>query len=134
MEETINWVINSGLDFANFYIATPYPGTDLRQEFIKNGLLEKDEVEKMQYSSVNVAGYDTCYATREELDGIRDEAYRRFFTAQIKRYLNPFYAFPRLVRKINTPEKLAYFIRILNNALGMKIQAMTTGKFQTHHK
>lgn len=134
IEETINWAVNSGLDFANFYIATPYPGTDLRQEFIKNGLLGKEEEEKIQYSSVNVAGYDTCHSTKEELNRLRDEAYRRFFTVQIKRYLNPFYAFPRLVRKINSLEELAYFFRILNNALGMRIQALTTGKFQTHHK
>lgn len=134
IEETINWVVNSGLDFATFYIATPYPGTDLRDEFVKQGLLKGGEVEKMWYSSVNVAGYDTCCFNKEELNRLRDEAYRRFFTVQIKRYLNPFYTFPHLARKINSLEKLAYFFRILNNALGMRIQAITTGKFQTHHK
>lgn len=135
IEETINWAVNSGLDFATFYIATPYPGTDLRQEFIKRSLLKEEEGEdKMHYSSINVAGYNTCHFTKEELNRLRDEAYSRFFAAQVKRFLNPFYAVPHLARKMHYVEELRYFFRILNNALGMKIQSLFTGKFQTHHK
>lgn len=134
IEESVAWIINSGLDFATFYIATPYPGTDLHDEFVKQGLLKKGEEKKMRYSSVNVSGYDTSSLTKEELNQLRDEAYGRFFAAQAKRYLNPFYAASHLTRKMYYFEDLRYFLKILNSVLGMKAKALITGKFQTHHK
>lgn len=134
IKESVDWMINSGLDFATFFIATPYAGTDLRTEFVKHGLLKKGEEEKMRYSSISVSGHDTCFLTKEELNRLRDGAYRRLFKAQLKRYLNPFYAVPHLSRKIRSLEELGYFLKILNNALGMNIQAKITGKFKTHHK
>lgn len=134
IEESVDWMINSGLDFATFFIATPYAGTDLRAEFVKHGLLRKGEEEKMRYSSISVSGHDTCFLTKEELNRLRDEAYNHLFKAQLKRYLNPFYAVPYLSRKIRSLEELGYFLKILNNALGMNIQAKITGKFKTHHK
>lgn len=131
IEETINWVINSGLDFAAFYVATPYPGTDLRKEFVEEGLLK--EKEKMRYVSVNVASYDTGHFTVKELSQLKNEALNRFFTSQVEHYLNPLYSLPHLGRKIKSLEELAYLMRVVNNAVGMKIQALKGGKFQTHY-
>lgn len=132
IEETINWTINSGLDFATFYVATPYPGTDLHQEFIQEGLLK--EKEEMPYVSVNVAGYDTCYFTAEELSNLKNEALNRFFVAQIKHYLNPFYTFPHLRRKINSFEELVYLGKVVRNVLDMKVRSMRKGKFQVFYR
>jgi len=134
IEETVRWTIDSDLDFASYYIATPYPGTDLHREFIKDKLLKKGEEEKMYYSSISVSGYDTLRLTKEELNQIRDEAYSRFFTNRAKRYLNPFYSFPHIGRKIKDPEELLYFLKLLNNVFGMKLKSMVTGKFQSHYK
>jgi magnesium-protoporphyrin IX monomethyl ester (oxidative) cyclase len=135
IEETINWTINSGLDFVSFYIATPYPGTDLHEEFVKNGLLKKGEEERMHYSSISISGYDTLHFKKEKLNQIRDEAYGRFFTSQMKRYLlNPFCSLPHITRKIKTPEEFLYFLKLLNNAFGMRLKSIITGRFQSHYK
>ena len=134
IEQTINWTINSGLDFVSFYIATPYPGTDLHQEFIKRRLLKKGDEERMHYSSISISGYDTLHFKKKELNQIRDGAYSRFFASRMKRYLNPFYSFPHLARKIRTTEEFFYFLKLLNNAFGMKLKSLITGKFQSHYK
>lgn len=132
IEETINWTINSGLDFATFYVATPYPGTDLHQEFIQEGLLK--EKEEMPYVSVNVASYNTCHFTAEELSNLKNEALNRFFVAQIKRYLNPFYTFSHLRRKINSFEELVYLGKVVRNVLDMKVRSMRKGEFQVFYR
>lgn len=134
IEQTVNWAINSDLDFASFYIATPYPGTDLKEEFIRLRLLKRGDEEKMNYSSISVSGYDTVYFKRMELNCLRDEAYSRFFMARVKRYLNPFYSLPRLSKRIQSFEEFIYFFRLLDNVLGMKIKAKISGKFQSHLK
>lgn len=131
VEETINWVVNSGLDFATFYVATPFPGTDLRQEFVEEGLLKEEE---RHYMSVNRAGYDTCYFTAEELNRLRDEAFRRFFSAQIKRYLNPFYSAPHLSRKVKSLAEMIYLGRVVKNALSMWAQSVRKGKFLVFYR
>lgn len=134
IEETINWAVNSELDFASFYIATPYAGTDLYAEFVKNGLLEEGDEEKMDYSSLSVAGNDTCFLKRDELDALREKAYADFFADRTKRYLNPFYSLPHIRKKIKNFDELNYFLRLLNNVFGMKLKSITTGKFQSHFK
>jgi magnesium-protoporphyrin IX monomethyl ester (oxidative) cyclase len=132
IEETVNWAINSGLDFATFYVATPYPGTDLHQEFIEEGLLK--EKQEMPYVSVNVASYDTCHFTAEELSTLKNEALNRFLVAQIKRYLNPFYTLPHLRRKINSFEELVYLGKVVRNVLGMKVRSMRKGEFRVFYR
>jgi len=131
IEETINWAINSGLDFASFYIATPYPGTDLHQEFIKEGLLKKGS---LPYLSVNTAAFKTLHFTRKELTDWKNKAFRRFFTAQMKRYLNPFFALPHFGRKIGSFEDLVYLGKVFRNSLQIGVQGLKTGQFRTHYK
>ncbi len=134
IEETISWTIKSDLDFVSYYIATPYPGTDLHQEFVRHHLLEKGEEEKMNYSSISSSGYNTVHLTSKELNKIRDEAYGRFMNSRAKRYLNLFYSLPHLARKIHNFEEFTYFTRLLNNVFGMKLKSILTGKFQSHYK
>lgn len=131
IEKTITWAIKSDLDFATFYLATPYPGTDLYQEFIKHKLLNKNQ---LNYSSISLSGYDTLRFKKEELNTIRNDAYNRFFASRFKRYLNPFYTSSHFSKKIKTFEDFTYFIRLINNTLGMKIYSLISGKFQSHYK
>lgn len=134
IEETIRWTISSDLNFVSYYIATPYPGTDLNQEFIKLKLLTQKQTEFMNYSSISVSGYDTLHFNRDKLNQLRDQAYSRFFSSRVKRMLNPFYSAPHLFRKIHSLEELHYFFRLLNNVIGMKVKSLITGKFQSHFK
>jgi radical SAM superfamily enzyme YgiQ (UPF0313 family) len=52
MEHTIDYAIELDPDFANFYPAVPYPGTDLYEKSLRAGLLSPDAVDwsKMEYS------------------------------------------------------------------------------------
>lgn len=134
IEETIKWTIESDLDFVSYYIATPYPGTDLREAFIQNGLLRKDEEEKMHYSSISVSGYNTLHFTKKDLNLLRDKAYSRFFISRLWRYFNPFYSVPRLSKRIKSKEDFFYFLKLLDNVLGMRMKALLSGKFQSHYK
>jgi radical SAM superfamily enzyme YgiQ (UPF0313 family) len=76
MEQTTRYALELDPDFANFYPAVPYPGTDLYEKCSREGLLADDDWTKMEYS---------YYVLRDgELDspavmGAIRRARRRFF-------------------------------------------------------
>jgi anaerobic magnesium-protoporphyrin IX monomethyl ester cyclase len=132
IETTINWAVHSTLDYALFFIATPYPGTDLYQEFVKRDLFKAKEMEKMNYNSVHFSGYDTLFLKKEELNQLRNKAYSLFLISRIKRYLNPFYSLPDFFRKVNNFDDLKFFLKLLRSALQMKIESFFNGKYKLH--
>lgn len=50
MERTTDYAIELDPDFANFYPAVPYPGTDLYAKVKREGLLASDDWSRMEYS------------------------------------------------------------------------------------
>jgi anaerobic magnesium-protoporphyrin IX monomethyl ester cyclase len=50
LERTIDYAIDLDPDFANFYPAVPYPGTDLYAKAKRDGLLASEEWSRMEYS------------------------------------------------------------------------------------
>jgi anaerobic magnesium-protoporphyrin IX monomethyl ester cyclase len=50
MEQTTNYAIELDADFANFYPAVPYPGTELFAKAKRDGLLTTEDWTKMEYS------------------------------------------------------------------------------------
>lgn len=50
LERTIDYAIDLDPDFANFYPAVPYPGTDLYEKAKRDGLLAEEDWTKMEYS------------------------------------------------------------------------------------
>lgn len=50
MERTTAYAIDLDPDFANFYPAVPYPGTDLYAKATRDGLLVSDDWTRMEYS------------------------------------------------------------------------------------
>lgn len=50
MERTIDYAIELDPDFANFYPAVPYPGTELYDKCVREGLLGSDDWSKLEYS------------------------------------------------------------------------------------
>ena len=50
LERTIQYALDLDPDFANFYPAVPYPGTELYEKCRRMGLLASDEWSKMEYS------------------------------------------------------------------------------------
>ena len=50
LERTIDYAVELDPDFANFYPAVPYPGTDLYSKAKRDGLLASEDWSRMEYS------------------------------------------------------------------------------------
>lgn len=98
IEDTIDFAIDSGLDFAVFYTANPYPGTRLYEHFLKEGLITKEE------RLVN-RGANTKYFTQKELENIQSQAFSKFLRSRIAK---PW----RLLNKIRSIEDIGYIIKL----------------------
>ncbi len=102
IEDTINFAINSYLDFAIFYIANPLPGTPMYDIYLKEGLLPKT-------GALNVVrGCKTKYFTHKELKKLQGEAFSRFLRSRLKR---PW----RYLNKIRSLEDFTYILKLGRN-------------------
>jgi len=50
INHTIDYAIELNPDFANFYPAVPYPGTELYNKAVRDGLLVEEDLSRMEYS------------------------------------------------------------------------------------
>lgn len=103
LRRTVQFAVGSGADFAEFYPAIPYPGTELREETVPRG----------SRSVADYSGYDSG-GTRPVLpvDGLSPERVE----AEIRRAYALFYARPRpalsalsRVRSLDDFKRLAAF-------------------------
>jgi radical SAM superfamily enzyme YgiQ (UPF0313 family) len=78
LDATTNYAIDLDPDFANFYPAVPYPGTDLYDKCIREGWLKPEEADwsRMEYSYYLLRG--NGLDERIVMDAI-NRAKRRFF-------------------------------------------------------
>lgn len=116
IETTIRYAVESDLDFASFFIATPFPGTPLYEIYKTEGLLPNlgnGRAIKWEGSQQNVM-VDTFHFKREELQVYLREAHRRFYRSRIRKFMNPV----RIFRKIRGRYELGYFLRLLKMAKG----------------
>lgn len=88
MDKTVDYAIDLDPDFANFYPAVPYPGTELFEKCMREGLLSPDAAQdwaKMEYSYYLLTGngLDSAVVMRAI-----NRAKRRFFLrpAYIRRH------------------------------------------------
>ncbi|OGD52695.1 hypothetical protein A3K80_04325, partial [Candidatus Bathyarchaeota archaeon RBG_13_38_9] len=136
--DTVRFAVESGTDFAVFYLLGVFPGTKVYEIFKKEGLLDFDRVFNDPASatvtdfsvigqSLASRGTKTKYFTQSELQACLDEAYRVFALSRIKHFLNP----SRLLRKVYSPEDLKYAIR-LSTAMSIPLYRMMLRKFSTH--
>lgn len=92
---TIKFAKNLGLNYAQFYIATPYPGTKYFDYAKENNLIETFDYSKFEISNAVVR---TKELTSEDLMRIRKRAYMSF-------YMDPSFVL-RSFFKIKTKEEL----------------------------
>ena len=76
LERTIDYAIRLDPDFANFYPAVPYPGTELYNKAKREGLLASEDWTKMEYSYYLLKG--NGLDEQVVMDAI-NRAKRRFF-------------------------------------------------------
>ncbi len=112
IDETLNYILDSKINFPFVFIAQPYPGTDLYRDFEKHNLLEKGVIE----SSTFVASkYRSKYFTGEELNKMRSSLYKKFYLRKMLRYSNPFTFYKEFLSKIRSFEDLRYVGKITKN-------------------
>jgi anaerobic magnesium-protoporphyrin IX monomethyl ester cyclase len=111
IEETINYAVESDLDFASFFIATPFPGTPLYEIYKSEGLIpDMGESKAIKWEGCQQEVMtDTIHLKKEELEGYLREAHRRFYKSRIRKFLN----LMRVLRKIGGRYELAYFLKLL---------------------
>jgi radical SAM superfamily enzyme YgiQ (UPF0313 family) len=76
INHTIDYAIELNTDFANFYPAVPYPGTELYHKVVREGLLVEEDWSRMEYSYYLLRG--NGLDEQVVMDAI-NRAKRRFF-------------------------------------------------------
>jgi len=116
IETTISYAVESDLDFAAFFIATPFPGTPLYEIYKAEGLFPDFGISKaMRWEgSQQVVMTDTHHFKKEELQDYLKKAHQRFYRSRIRKFLNPL----RVMRKTTDWYQLKYFIKLLRIARG----------------
>jgi len=111
IEKTIDFAKKSGLNFATFYIAQPYAGTELYDIFDKEGLLEKG-LDK--HSSVVHTQYDTLNFKAEELRKLHQKAYQEFIKYKFISFLNPLTFYREFLNRIKSFEDLKFVVKMFS--------------------
>jgi radical SAM superfamily enzyme YgiQ (UPF0313 family) len=76
INQTIDYAVELDPDFANFYPAVPYPGTEMYEKVLRDGLLVEEDWSRMEYSFYLMRGNGLDEDV--VMDAIR-RAKRRFF-------------------------------------------------------
>lgn len=102
IKDTIDFAINTHLDFAVFYTATPFPGTRLYEIYNELGLKVNSDVSQF------IGGCNTLYFTADELNNLRNRAYSKFL---ITRMLQPWH----VLTKARSFEDICYILKLSKN-------------------
>jgi anaerobic magnesium-protoporphyrin IX monomethyl ester cyclase len=86
--ETINFINSLNPDDIGFYVATPYPGTPMYEQVVKNGWLRVTDFNK----------YDTATPTFETPDLSMEKIREIKYKAHQKFYLRPSYVFKMMLK------------------------------------
>jgi radical SAM superfamily enzyme YgiQ (UPF0313 family) len=97
LERTIEYSMNIPLDFASFNIASPLPGSSIREKALLDGKIKSGEDNFDTLGNKKILG--NVHVTADQLRKLRVKAVRSF-------YLRPSYIFRRLSR-INSLEHLS---------------------------
>ncbi len=89
--ETINFINSLNPDDIGFYVATPYPGTPMYEEVVKNGWLRVTDFNKYDTATPT---FETPYLNMEKIREIKYKAHQKF-------YLRPAYVF-KMIRRGGT--------------------------------
>jgi anaerobic magnesium-protoporphyrin IX monomethyl ester cyclase len=86
--ETINFINSLNPDDIGFYVATPYPGTPMYEQVVKNGWLRVTDFDKYDTATPT---FETPQLSMERIREIRYKAHRKF-------YLRPSYVLKMMRR------------------------------------
>ncbi|PIS08810.1 hypothetical protein COT75_05010 [Candidatus Beckwithbacteria bacterium CG10_big_fil_rev_8_21_14_0_10_34_10] len=115
IEETINFAISTDLNMAVFYIANPFPGTKMYEDFLKENLLPRNKV--------IIRGCKTKHFSHQELTNIQAKAFNQFMKSRFKRpllYLN----------KVKSLGDLLYIFKLGKNLMEIFINQNLSNKIK----
>lgn len=105
IEKTIKFAVDLDTDYTYFGFTTPFPGTQLREDAVKNKWLLHKELDAVKYEDLTM---NATSLKNEELKEYLNKAYRSF-------YFRPKYIFRRLLKL--TPDEIHNSIYGLRNIL-----------------
>lgn len=106
--ETIKYAYDSGLDYAIFFIAKPYAGSEMYDIFKKEGLL--DTIARS--SHIERSDYDTKTIKAAELSKLHSSAVKGFLIHKFIFYMKPDNFYNYLLPKFHSYQDLKYIIKI----------------------
>jgi len=113
IKNTSRFSVKCDVDFASYFIATPYPKTDLYTLMKKDGLINDLSWDQLRVSTSTI---NTKYFTGEELVKIQTGLFKKFLVFRVLNYLNPvkfWYRIKRFRRIDDIKFILRYFKRFL---------------------
>jgi len=112
INETIKFILNSKLDFPFIFVAQPYLGTKMYEDFKKAGLLKEGLIE---LSTPDNTRYSSKNFSSDELNKLKKLAYKKFYLKKAIRYSNPFLFYKEFLSKIKTREDIRYISKVLKS-------------------
>jgi len=112
INQTVQYIINSKINFPFVFIAQPYPGTRMFDDFAKENLIPEGILES---STPILTKYNSKYLKADELIKIRNKIYKQFYIKKLLSYSNPVVFYREFLSKIRSFEDLKYTFKIINN-------------------
>jgi len=116
--ESIAYVYDSALDFTSFLIAKPNAGSDMYDDFKKNGFLE---IKVVRGSDFYRSDYDTMYLSAKDLNDLINSASGKWFMHKAWFYANPLNFYRNLLPKIRSYRDFRYFIKVFGTLFKRKV-------------
>lgn len=109
--DTIHYALDCGLDMSTFFIATPYPGTEMYDIYRQEGLLpELVDTKSLEWlGSLGHSMCDTTNFTRQQIEEYISTAQRKVYINKAVSFLNPLRLLPKIIGK----DEFNYFARQL---------------------
>ncbi|MFA5173810.1 MAG: radical SAM protein [Candidatus Pacearchaeota archaeon] len=104
IKKTENYIISSKINFPFIYIAQPYQGTRMYEDFKKHHLIKDFRCR----SNVSETKYNTTKFTSQELNNLLKNINRKFYIKKILSYTNPLIFYSEFLSKIKSYEDLKY--------------------------
>lgn len=113
IRKTREFILNSRINFPFVYIAQPYPGTDMYEDFKKEKLMK----DVREISNLKKSRYNTLYFSNKELIKMQKSIYKKFYMKKMLLYMNPLVFYREFISKIRKMEDFSYALKNLFNVV-----------------
>ncbi len=112
IQQTVDFILDSGLDYPKIAIVQPHHGTDLFPVYERLGLLDESTGGIKQGSTFFHTEYNTVHLKAEELNALRIHALKQFGKRRLMQMMTPAGIKRFILPKLKTLEGARYFMRM----------------------